>query len=331
MPCESEPESHHPPMATEILLLAAVHKMKVGDSLGRGIGIADSMFLSDDGSIPRKILSDLTIDTIGRMEADFLLEAPLFIHGKWVEEKPLMEIDPLPLLNIKMRKIYSFYDGLWTLRDNCVNSETVFLIEREGGRDERVSVNGMAYRYDCADSKIVDVAFTRSEIQETRDKYSARISALEESRITPELEVKMAGQSGRIGRAFKFLFATRTSSSTLLKVAYQCSFLEAMFCTDSGEISHKIAERAAVFLGSDLEERARIYRFLKKAYGVRSRVIHGGAISGDVEGLVGTCVELDGILRRIMNRVLLNTEEWDLFMKTERDAFDHHFLTRLLS
>ncbi|MEQ1917852.1 MAG: hypothetical protein ABL955_01525 [Elusimicrobiota bacterium] len=303
----------------------------MAESLGRGIGISDNMFLSDDKSIARRIMSDLTVDTIGRMEADFLLESPLFIHGKWMVEKPVEDIDPLPMLNIKMRKIYSFYDGLWTLRDNCVNSETVFLIEREGGRDERVSVNGMAYRYDCADSKIVDVSFTRSEIQDTRDKYSARISALEESRITPELEVKMAGQSGRIGRAFKFLFATRTSSSTLLKVAYQCSFLEAMFCTDSGEISHKIAERAAVFLGSDMEERARVYRFLKKAYSVRSRVIHGGAISGDVEGLVGTCVELDGILRRIMNRVLSNTEEWDLFMKTERDAFDEHFLKRLLS
>lgn len=318
-------------MAVEILFLAAVHNMRVSESLGRGIVISDNMYLSDDRTILKKILNRSTVEIIGKMEADFLLNAPLFVHGKWIEEKALSEISPLPYLNIKMRQMYAFYDSLWTLRDNCVNSETVFLIEREGARPERVSVNGMAHRYDRFDSKIIEEYFSRKEIQLTRDMFSARIRALEESRITPEIELEYAKKSGRIGRAFKFLFAARTASSMMLKVAYQCSFLEAMFCTDSGEVSHKMAERVAIFLGETLEERDDIYRFLKKSYGIRSRVIHGSAVSGDVEGLVGTCVALDETVRKIMNRVLSNTNEWNLFMKVDREAFDQHFLTRLLA
>jgi hypothetical protein len=318
-------------MAVEILLLAKVHQMRIHEPLGRGMVIGDGLFLSNDQAIPRRIMNETTIRTIGDMEASYLLEAPLFIHGRWEEQKALGEIAAIPYLNIKMRQIFAFYDCLWTLRDNCVNSETVFLIEREDGvRGERISVNGMAYRYDRADAEIVEEEFGRAEIQAARDKFAFRFRALEEDRITPEMEFEGARKSGRIGRAFKFHFAARVASSTFLKIANLCSCLEALFCSDSSEIAHKLAERSAVFLEAEPEKRMRIYRFVKKAYGIRSHVIHGSAVKGEVEELVGTCVGLAQLVREIFNRILSNEDEWDFFMKSEKDAFEQHFLEKIL-
>lgn len=52
---------------------------------------------------------------------------------------------------------------------------------------------------------------------------------------------------------------------------------EALYLTDNAELSYKLATRAAFILGMDKKksEQKEIYLFLKKAYDIRSKIVHG--------------------------------------------------------
>ena len=43
-----------------------------------------------------------------------------------------------------------------------------------------------------------------------------------------------------------------------------------------GELGYRLSMRAAALLGSDIDERLRIRRFMSRAYGIRSTIVHGG-------------------------------------------------------
>jgi len=54
--------------------------------------------------------------------------------------------------------------------------------------------------------------------------------------------------------------------------------LEALFSTGLSESRHKVCRRASVFLRKKRDERIKIYRELKKAYDLRSKIVHGEEI-----------------------------------------------------
>ena len=53
--------------------------------------------------------------------------------------------------------------------------------------------------------------------------------------------------------------------------------LEAILSTQSMEITHTIAERAAELIGNNAEHRLQIYRQIKSHYKTRSKIVHGAA------------------------------------------------------
>lgn len=59
--------------------------------------------------------------------------------------------------------------------------------------------------------------------------------------------------------------------------------LEALLTTSNLEITHQIAERAAILLGRSLPQRTRIYRQVKRVYGIRSAIVHGSAFPSKKE------------------------------------------------
>ena len=51
--------------------------------------------------------------------------------------------------------------------------------------------------------------------------------------------------------------------------------LEALLLTSSSEVTHTLAERAAVLVEKTVDERKTLYQLLKKLYGIRSKIVHG--------------------------------------------------------
>lgn len=57
--------------------------------------------------------------------------------------------------------------------------------------------------------------------------------------------------------------------------------MEALLSTQESEITHQLAERTAVLLGSDEEPPITLYRAVKRLYDTRSNIVHGRGMSKD--------------------------------------------------
>jgi hypothetical protein len=109
----------------------------------------------------------------------------------------------------------------------------------------------------------------------------------------------------RTGRALEFIGAARESSNLAVKIANYCSALETLFTTDAAELAHKLAERAALFLGDRGHDRRTVFANVKRAYNVRSKTVHGDTLSPkQIEELPVLSVQCDGLLRATLNSIL---------------------------
>jgi hypothetical protein len=81
--------------------------------------------------------------------------------------------------------------------------------------------------------------------------------------------------------------------------------LESLFgASELLETTHQLAQRIAVFLETDVAQREKVYRQVKKAYGYRSRVAHGTSASiGEKESLE-RLAETEAVVRLTVTAIL---------------------------
>lgn len=97
-----------------------------------------------------------------------------------------------------------------------------------------------------------------------------------------------------------------------LMIAAESLFLSEMNKRDRGELRFRLAARAASLLGSTVDERLSVWRFMRGAYDARSVIVHGGTpAEKDLYNLQGERVriqlyadELEGVLRRALQAAI---------------------------
>lgn len=72
-----------------------------------------------------------------------------------------------------------------------------------------------------------------------------------------------------------------------LMIAAEALFLSEMEDKYRGELRFRLSIRAASLLGTTLDERLRLSKFMRSAYDARSAVVHGKVLSDDLRGLDG--------------------------------------------
>jgi hypothetical protein len=137
----------------------------------------------------------------------------------------------------------------------------------------------------------------------------------------------------RLIRAHVLLRQARASSMKPVKATFYSILLECLLSSDdNAEVSHKVAERASLFIGQSDEDRIEIFRQIKKFYGLRSKFVHGQNIKQklvDFEGLAGY---IDEVIRSIFNKILSDPRLVEIYGREDGDkAFDAYFLGLLFS
>jgi|GEM_PF-5715866 len=86
---------------------------------------------------------------------------------------------------------------------------------------------------------------------------------------------------------------------------------EAIFLTDdTSEMTYRLSHRAALFLADKIEEQKNIFSFMKSAYGIRSKIVHGNkpALPKKVDGstltLAEVCNTLEQYLRQAIKKLI---------------------------
>jgi hypothetical protein len=126
---------------------------------------------------------------------------------------------------------------------------------------------------------------------------------------------KALNVASRTTRAIYFLDLARNMADLGFRISHYCSALECLFASGTTELKHKLGERIALFLSNDKEKRNEIYKTISTAYNIRSRVVHGDAVTKKMlKDLTSTSQECDRLIRLILQKIE-NSPELDKFYR----------------
>lgn len=241
---------------------------------------------------------------------EFQEQVYCYIDGVFDE---IEEFEQMNLLGTKytfyfLREVQSFITEMWKIRDNSIYVRDGYLIcykkNLEDGRTYKASLSEI---FTNAGNSSGQTTFTDAEIRGIAKQYE--ISDIKDVKLD-EIDYKTPtddhfykkSKSTRIYRAEYYMISARARSSIPMKIVSYCTALECLFTTTTTEVSHRIAERVACLLGDTSVHKKEIYTTVKKAYDIRSTVVHGSLIKVNDGETIRISAELDSLLRLILTK-----------------------------
>jgi hypothetical protein len=133
----------------------------------------------------------------------------------------------------------------------------------------------------------------------------------------------------RSGRAMRFVSAARSAPDLAFKIANYCSALESLFTTESTELAHKVSERTAFFLRPLGYSSRSVFGNIKKAYSVRSKLVHGDTLKpGQIEELPDLGQQCDEYLRVILTEIF-ESESLRKIFDGHGESIENYFINLL--
>lgn len=311
----------------KVLFIAGIERLQVSSDLERGEKIGESLRITNDESVIRELLTPDFHSVAGSLEASALPKSGAVLYS--VDEcSPFVDEQAgISFLNERLGEAQVFLQMLWFVKDNSATVEAGYLEHPYKGYRPRVSRNFIPSLYSTARGEYVAVEFSREELRKARGLF--QVWSPSEFLWSPHVTVEI---QTRLARGFYFLQGARARPDLGLKIATYCTCLEALFSTDTQELSHKLAERIACFLETGHKERIKVFNDVKTAYGIRSKIIHGAGGSQRMRETIGNAsVSLDEILRRVLLRIVATPSISAVFAqnRTGKDIEDY-FLSLVL-
>lgn len=128
-----------------------------------------------------------------------------------------------------------------------------------------------------------------------------------------------------IERAFMFLHIARNHSYLLYRLAFYVPIFECLFgdSNSKNEITHKVAERIAFYIGETPQERFEYFRSVKDAYNIRSKFIHGDVFgSSSLKTVDDLSPKIDILARKLLLKVILTDSAIFLDDKKRNEHLD---------
>jgi hypothetical protein len=101
---------------------------------------------------------------------------------------------------------------------------------------------------------------------------------------------------------------------------------EALYLGDIQELQYKLAIRSACLLAKDKKTRKRIFNDIKRAYKIRSQILHGNTLPNK-ENLEEIIAKTEEYLRQSICRFLLLISQGYAFRKIRESLLDENILT----
>jgi hypothetical protein len=314
--------------ANDGIVIMGVKGLVIGAGQGRGIQVEDTpvpIFLTNDREVLQRLFSQEFIAQIGRMAFNDILSEGYALYSRF---NLTLDTDEAKRAFLHGFVFFSqlFFDALWFLKDNAIDSGVAFL-EYRNSYSSFYFTSSRNFNSQGLDEVC---EFSVAEVNKARDFYKSHmvIDILEAENAhkhllaAPTLATK---SSQKFSRASYFLSIARQTPDLGVKLSLYMSCLETLFSTDSGELTHKLAERAALFIGKNGAERKEIFSRVKRGYDVRSKVLHGGGLTlKGQQDLHVVSRQVDDVVRIILLK-LLNTPELLTRIEGEDNEINSYF------
>ncbi len=266
----------------------------------RGEKFSDEFYVTRDHGKIVELVSRFD-DALGRVERNYLLgraNAVIYRDAR-LECVSASESDVAAALTAQliddMLVVKGLDTALWLVKDNACHFDRAWIGGSVNGRTT-VNNNVWASRHSCADGSFRTVAFTSDELRIARG--SRRPLGLHLT--AADAPTLLAKGSLRFQRFEYFVGIARASVDVAIKLAHYCSGLEALVSTSQQELSHQVSERVAAVLAPPGPERIAKFKLVKKAYGFRSKTVHGATFkASEVDQLRDCARDVDQVCREL--------------------------------
>jgi hypothetical protein len=261
--------------------------------------------------------------SIGELEVKFLLEPRRpCIFGQW----PLWSQKAQELIVVLLYRVELFSQMLWLHRDCSVSHDRGWLIYEEQGI-RKVDNNEILSRTFTHDGGKKITSFSAEELKgivKFIDLMFKIDISLQNSKIT-----SLNAENDRVSRALFLLQSARHHRDIALRIQSYIAVFETLLSTSNAELSHQLSERTAILISENSQSRLETYRFMKRAYAIRSKAAHGGHFrQKDFGELVDISKNLDEILRSCFEYIFGHFDAFHEIASSEEKMNDF-FLGRL--
>lgn len=300
----------------KFLYIVGLTDLHISSTIETPIKIASDIFITNNKELITLLIPKNKIPIIGLLEYEFLTSGiPVIFH---TGECLIEEASHIEVINF-LRSSHSILFSLWMTRDCSVNCDTGYAI---GLDNEALHSNSLNLDYSFSNGKNSLLTIDLSELESACALADVAFKGLKEQN-TPS-HTTLQKKTGRINISTYHLQMARSANDLAIKVSTYCSFFESLFSTTTTELSHQLSERIAFFLTNTPHERLDIFKKTKKAYGIRSKAVHGDIIQEkDLKDLVATSQHCDSIARKIYYNLLTSKETHKLFEGTN-ETIDNH-------
>jgi len=324
-------------MATDKLrFLLGLKLIGLEEPLGRGDTLIEDLRVTNDFKFRKELLTPVFMKAVGGLETQAILTDDALIYGDLEPESRCTPDACLHTLSQLLHWVGLFLNALWLVKDNAATFELGFLELKTSGLPPVWFSNFLAQTVQMADGTKPKVKFSRSELRKGRELFRnvlMPLSLIGDDEVEGPKTFAIFGSINvsnatvpRLKRAFYFLSGARTNRDLGMKVAMYCSLLESLFSSDSNEITHKISHRISIFLSEDTKDRCNLYNRVKKAYGIRSKVLHGDSLADSAsKALKDVSRDVDDIVRRILLKIIGDPSLVNLF-NADKKILDEYFL-----
>jgi hypothetical protein len=298
--------------------------LKVNENLGGGDKFGLIFRITNDRKTIEKLLSSEIKQQIGILETNALLSGDLVVMCSL--DMP-DDMTPLEYLDLRIAQLQSFQFAMWLAKDHSVNTEMSYLTYQLPD-SWGITSNFRAVQYRNAHGKAEVVQLTREHLKGIRNLWLTAFS--------PQVDItrrntQMRTDSTREERAIFFIDLARSESDLAIKITLYCSAFETLLSTSQTELAHQLSERISFFLARNKSERHQIYKDVKDAYNVRSKIVHGATLSAQkISQLPEISCRCDSHIRQLMILILTNSALNEIF-KQPNGKFDETLIKMIMS
>lgn len=305
----------------QLLFITCLQHIEIKSDFPANIQIFPKLFISNDNNIIEHCLDENLIRNIGILETRKLQNTKVIIYGTYSEiAYKELQISLLQFLLKNLSFIRKFLSTSWLIKDNSVSYDSSFLeIPFKRPNADVIDSNFMSNIFTKASTEVETTQFTPEELKGIV-KLQQTLYRFTFDEDEEDLQYFLQKGTPLIPRVFYFLEIARTTQDLGLKIAHYCTCYETLFSKESAELSHKLSERIANFLADSYDEKLAIYRDIKIAYNIRSKVVHGDQLpQKQINDLRNISEKSDFYLRLILNKIIRSKELITLFeSKPER-------------
>lgn len=246
------------------------------------------------------------------------------------ENLPLLDLQNELALKGKQlcNQLMDFLNFLWFAKDNSISLGTAIIFVPEI-KKAIVEVKPSSILNNCSGDR-VQIEYDKSEIiyaTSIKDKCTSILTNAKAKPLDPEPVSwdltpegkRISGISGHhkdfdyseynaFQRAFVFLHSARRLDYLVYRISSYMPLFECLFTTERNEVTQKVCERVAFYLGDDTEERVSIFNDMKWAYDLRSAFLHGQSPSKkhvNRDALIKMSTRLDELIRAALTMIIM--------------------------